>query len=238
MRILLGLLTLATSLHAADPAGFKSIFNGQDLTGWEGLTAFWSVRDGVIVGQTTTANPLKTNTFLVWQGGDVKNFEFRTSFRLTGQNDKGFANSGVQYRSRLVDAAGFVLAGYQADMDFQGTYVGMLYEEKGRGILMQPGQVILVGRLAEGQKKVPIELVSTATSRAEVAATYRAGDWNEMVIIAEGNHLRHFVNGKLFADVTDNDPVKGAAAGVLALQLHAGLPMTVEFRDLRLKTLP
>ena len=238
MRLLLSLLSLATSLHAADPAGFKSIFNGRDLAGWEGLMAFWSVRDGAITGQTTTANPLKTNTFLVWKGGDVKNFELRASFRLTGQNDKGFANSGIQYRSRIVDAAGYVLAGYQADMDLVGKYVGMLYEEKGRGILMQPGQTIRVGPMAEGQKKAPVEIVATQMGPDEVATTYKAGAWNELVIIAEGNRLRHFVNGKLFADVTDNDPVKGAATGVLALQLHAGQPMTVEFKNLLLKTLP
>ena len=112
LRRALALLTLgalALSARAAEP-GFQSLFNGKDLAGWVGLTAFWSVRDGAITGQTTTANPLKTNTFLVWSGGDVKNFELRAAFRLTGQNDKGFANSGIQYRSRVVDAAGFVLA--------------------------------------------------------------------------------------------------------------------------------
>src|SRR5882757_7586883 len=110
----LGALTLAA--RAAEP-GFQSLFNGKDLTGWEGLTEFWSVRDGAITGQTTTEHPLKTNTFLVWKGGDVKDFELRVSFKLTGQNDKNFGNSGIQYRSRVVDSAGFVLAGYQADMD-------------------------------------------------------------------------------------------------------------------------
>ena len=241
-RSLLCLFVLATALRAADPAGFTSLFNGKDLTGWEGLTEFWSVRDGAITGQTTVANPLKTNTFLVWKGGDVKNFELRASFRLTGQNEKGFGNSGIQYRSRIVDAAGFVLAGYQADMDLAGKYTGMLYEEKGRGILMGPGEKIRIGATATDEttkkKKTAVEKLPGATPPAEILAAYKVGGWNEFIIIAEGNHLRHYLNGKLTADVTDTDSTLGAQSGVLALQLHVGTPMTIEFKNLYLKTLP
>ncbi len=232
------LVALTFAARAVEP-GFQSLFNGKDLTGWEGLSEFWSVRDGAITGQTTTAHPLKTNTFLVWKGGDAGDFELRVSFKLTGQNDKNFANSGIQYRSRVVDAAGFVLAGYQADMDLAGTYVGMLYEEKGRGILMKPGQAIKVGPMVKdektGKEKAKVEVVATATTPEELRASYKTSEWNEMVVIAHGNHLQHFVNGKLTADVTDNDPTKAATTGVLALQLHAGTPMTVQFKDLRLK---
>lgn len=238
MRTLLCLLSLATALHAADSDGFQDIFNGRDLTGWDGLTAFWSVRDGAITGRTTMENPLKANTFLLWKGGDVKNFELRASFRLTGQNDKAFGNSGVQYRSHVIDAAGFVLGGYQMDMDLAGRYVGMLYEEKGRGILMQPGQTIRIGAMPDGQKKAPVEVVATTAKPAEILAAYKIGEWNEIAIVAQGNHLRHFLNGKLTADVTDNDAAKGAASGVLGLQLHAGTPMTIQFKNIRLKPLP
>lgn len=238
MRLVLLLLSLLTTLRAADSADFKTIFNGKDLAGWEGLPGFWSVRDGAITGQTTAEHPLKTNTFLLWKGGDVKNFELHASFRLTGQNTQGFANSGVQYRSRIIAPAGFALAGYQFDMDLAGRFVGMLYEEQGRGILMRPGETIRVGSMPDGQKKAPVEVMPVGTKPEEILAAYRIGEWNELVIIAEGNHLRHFLNGKLAADVTDNDPAKGAAAGVLALQLHAGQPMTVQFRNLQLKVLP
>jgi Domain of Unknown Function (DUF1080) len=237
---LLALLTasFAAGTHAAD-AAFKPLFNGKDLTGWQGLAGFWSVRDGAITGQTTAENPLKSgNTFLLWQGGEVKNFELRASFKLTGQNDKTFANSGVQYRSHVVDPASFVVGGYQMDMDLAGKYVGMLYEEKGRGILMQPGQTIRVGTMAENEKKAPVEVVATTAKPEEILAAYKIGEWNELTIIARGNHLQHFLNGKLTADVTDNDPAKSAASGVLALQLHAGQPMTVQFRNVQLKTLP
>lgn len=238
MRRLLFLLCLLPSLHAADSAGFQNIFNGRDLAGWEGLPGFWSVRDGAITGQTTAEHPLKSNTFLLWKGGDVKNFEFHASFRLTGQNTQGFANSGVQYRSRIINAAGFALAGYQFDMDLAGRFTGMLYEEQGRGILMRPGQTIKVGAMPDGEKKAPVEVVATTAKPEEILAAYHVGEWNDLVIIAQGNHFRHFLNGKLTADVTDNDPAKGATAGVLALQLHAGTPMTVQFRNLQLKVLP
>jgi hypothetical protein len=237
---LFALCALTLAARAAEP-GFQSLFNGKDLTGWDGLTEFWSAHDGAITGQTTAEHPLKTNTFLVWKG-EVKDFELRLSFRLTGQNEKNFGNSGIQYRSRIVDAAGFVLAGYQADMDLAGKYTGMLYEEKGRGILMGPGEKIRIGVTATDEttkkKKTAVEKLPGATPAAEILAAYKVGGWNDFVIIAEGNHLRHYLNGKLTADVTDTDSTLGAQAGVLALQLHVGTPMTIEFKNLYLKTRP
>ena len=240
LLLALSLTTLLASCLTTDD-GFKSIFNGQDLTGWEGLS-FWSVKDGAIVGQTTTEKPTKGNTFLVWKGGEPANFELHASFRLTGQNTARFGNSGIQYRSKVVDAAGFVVAGYQADIDLSGRYTGMLYEEKGRGILMNPGEKIRVGVTAVDEaskkKKTTIEKLPGATPAAEVLAAYKIGEWNDLVIIAEGTHARHYLNGKLTADVTDDDPAVAPKSGVLALQLHAGQPMTIEFKNLRLKTLP
>ncbi len=239
------LLALAPFALAAD-AGFKSIFNGKDLTGWEGLS-FWSVKDGAIVGQTTAEKPTKGNTFLLWKDGTLANFELRLKFRLTAQNEKAFGNSGIQYRSKVVDAAGFVVGGYQADIDLGGAYAGMLYEEKGRGIVMGPGEKIKIGattmiddpkKPGAKKSKTEVEKLPGATPPAEILAGYKKGEWNDLVIIAEGNHLRHYLNGKLSADVTDTDPTRGAASGVLALQLHAGPPMTIEFKDVQLKTLP
>jgi hypothetical protein len=242
----LAFLALATSsfVLAAD-AGFKSIFNGKDLTGWAGLS-FWSVKDGAIVGQTTAEKPTKGNTFLVYQDGAPANFELRASFRLSAQNDKAFGNSGIQYRSRIVDPAGYVASGYQADIDISGQYTGMLYEEKGRGLIMKPGEKIRIGAttsIADPKKpgakksKTEIEQLPGATPAAEILAVYKKGDWNELVIIAEGNHVRHYLNGKLTADVTDTDPALAPKSGILALQLHAGPPMTIEFKNLQLKML-
>jgi hypothetical protein len=230
---------LAHAAVAAEP-GFKSIFNGKDLTDWDGNPLFWSAQDGAIVGQSTPEKQVKPNTFLVWKGGEPANFELRGSFRLTAQNDQKFGNSGVQYRSKVLDQEKWVVGGYQMDIDF-GTYVGMLYEERGRGILMKPGQTIEVGPLYKddkGKDRPKIDVVKTQLAADDLKSAYKVNEWNDFTIIATGNHVQHFLNGQLIADVTDNDPDKAPKSGVIALQMHQGQPMTIQFKDLRLKTLP
>ena len=244
--LVVGLSTLVPLATAAD-TGFKPLFNGKDLTGWEGLKDFWSVRDGALTGQTTAEKVLKANTFLVYKGAEPANFELRLKFRLTAQNPDNRANSGVQYRSKLIDSATFVVGGYQADIDMPFRYTGMLYEEKGRGVVMSTGEKIRIGETTmvdDAKKKggqrpnTKVEKLPGATPNADLAAAYKLGEWNDMVIIAKGNHLQHFVNGKLTADAIDTDPTRGSTSGVIALQLHVGPPMTVQFKDLQLKTLP
>lgn len=239
--LVFGLAALASGTFAAD-TGFKAIFNGKDLTGWKGLKDFWSVRDGALTGQTTNEKVLKSNTFLVYQDGQPANFELRAQFKLTAQNEKNGGNSGIQYRSKLIDPETFVVGGYQADIDSPFKYTGMLYEEKGRGILMTSGEKIRIGATTTApdgkKKKTEVEKLGVATPTADIATAYKLGQWNEIVIIANGNHLQHFINGKLTADVIDTDGEKGAKSGILALQLHQGPPMTIQFKDIRLKSLP
>lgn len=233
-------LALVAPFSFSAPAaegGFQELFNGKDLTGWAGLPGFWSVRDGAITGRTTAEMPLKANTFLVWQGGDVKNFELHLSFRLLCDNTESRANSGIQYRSKFLDAPTFALGGYQSDIDFTRPYIGMFYEEKGRGIMMKAGERIRVlPGGADGKPK--IETAGAPTDLAELVASFHKSDWNEMTIIARGNHFEHYVNGKLTAEATDLDPAKAAASGLLGFQLHAGPPMTIQFKNIRLKVLP
>jgi hypothetical protein len=239
--LLLALAFAATSAFAADD-GFKSIFNGKDLSEWDGNPTFWSVRDGVIIGQSTSEKQVKPNTFLVWKGGEPANFELRGSFKLTGQNEKKFGNSGVQYRSQVLDPKMWVVGGYQMDIDLGGRYTGMLYEEKGRGILMNPGEIIKVGETAldpaTNRKKTAVEKLPGATPKEDILAVYKIGEWNEFRIVAHGHRVQHYLNGKLTADVTDTDAALAPKSGVIALQMHAGDPMTIEFKNLRLKTLP
>ena len=236
---LVGFVLLNSPFSAAEPKGFQELFNGRDLSGWEGQADRWSVRDGAITGQTTSELPLKANTFIVWKGGTPANFELRVKFRLTGENEQKWGNSGIQYRSKLVDPVAFVVGGYQADIDAAGKYVGMLYEERGRGILMAPGEKVRVTAAAPGAKeKAAVEKLAVVTTAAEVLAAYKIGDWNEFVVLAEGNHLRHYLNGVLTADVTDDDTALAPRDGVLALQLHQGPPMTIQFKSIQLKTLP
>lgn len=210
---------MTTTVFADDD--FQSLFNGKDLSGWKGLTGFWSVEDGAIVGETTKQNPTKGNTFLVWQGGDVGDFVFKTKVRFQGNN------SGVQYRSELVDAKKFVVKGYQADLHKSPDFFGMLYAEKWRGIVAKRFQKVEVG--ANGKPKV----VGKVGDRGQKLVD---SEWNELTIIAVGDRQIHQVNGVTTMVLTDNHP-EAKRSGILALQLHRGPPMKVEFKDIRLRHL-
>jgi type 1 glutamine amidotransferase len=215
------------SLHAADDeAGFKSLFNGKDLTGWDGNPKFWSVKDGVITGQTTDTNKTEGNTFLIWKDGTVDDFELRLSYKIVG------GNSGIQYRSK--DNGNWVVGGYQADFEAGDTYSGILYEERGRGILAQRGQKTEVEPGAKANEH-KVNVVGSTGDTKEIQAAIKKEDWNDYVIIAQGNKLKHIINGKVTAEVTDNQPEKRAMSGILALQLHAGPAMTVQFKNIRIK---
>ncbi len=225
------LLLVCTSFSFAAEPGFRSLFNGRDLTGWTGNPKLWSVKDGAITGQTTANNPAGHNTFLIWTNGTLSDFELRCSFKLVPGDDKGFANSGIQYRSKVLDPAGWVVGGYQADMEAGPNYTGILYEETMRGIMAQRGEKVVFDQ--DGKKQV----TGSVGKPADIEGSMKKGDWNEYVIIAKGNHLQQFVNGKQSVDVIDNCEAKRAMSGVLALQLHAGPPMMAQFKDIRLKDL-
>lgn len=213
----------AVSSRAFVDADEEILFDGKSLDGWEGDPAFWSVRDGAIVGETTPERPTKANTFLIWRKGTVDDFELTFTYRITGNN------SGVQYRSR--EQPGYVVAGYQADIDSGDTYSGILYEERGRGILCLRGQRMTIA--ADGTKREG----EAIGSPDELQKLVRAGAWNDYRVVAEGQRLRHFINGRLMSETVDEQEGKRAASGVLALQCHAGRPMKVEFKDLRLRRL-
>ncbi len=230
------LTTFAAPALAADAEeGFESLFNGKDLTGWEGLTRFWSVQDGAITGQTTKDNPARGNTFLVWKGGDVADLELRLAYKIVPNNTRTFANSGIQYRSKLADPKNFVVGGYQADMEAAKGFSGILYEERGRGILAERGQKVVIAGEEDAPDKTKITVTGSLGNSAEIQAKIKSEDWNEYVIIARGNHLQHFINGHQTVDVIDQQASKAAKSGILALQLHAGEPMTVQFKNIRLK---
>jgi hypothetical protein len=225
-------LSAALIARAETEPGFKPLFNGKDLSGWEGNPKLWSAKDSEIIGQTTPDNPISGNTFLIWTNGTTSDFELRCSYKITSQNDKGFANSGIQYRSKVLDPKNWVVGGYQADFEAGKTYSGILYEEKGRGILAQRGQKTII---KEDGNKHKVEVAGSVGKSEEIQAAIKADDWNDYVVIAKGNHVQHFINGKLTVDVTDEDAAHAPKSGILALQLHAGGAMTVEFKNLRLK---
>ncbi|MCA9066984.1 MAG: DUF1080 domain-containing protein, partial [Planctomycetaceae bacterium] len=151
-------------------------------------------------------------------------FEFRCEFRLEGDN-----NSGVQYRSRHDESKGeFVCVGYQADIHGNAEYTGMLYDEKGRGILAKRGEKVVVG--ADGKK--------TVTKLDGDVKPLDLTQWHELTIIARGNHLIHKVDGIVTVDITDNQKEEAETDGVIAFQVHRGNAMKAQFRNVRLKEFP
>lgn len=228
-------VSAAPALAADAESGFEPLFNGKDLSGWEGLERFWSVQDGAITGQTSRDNPTRGNTFLVWKGGPVADFELRLSYKIIPNNNRTFANSGIQYRSQIADAKNFVVGGYQADMEAAKSYSGILYEERGRGILAQRGQKVVITADPDSPNKPKITVTGSLGKSEDIQAKIKSEDWNEYTIIARGNHLQQFINGQQTVDVIDEQESKAAKSGILALQLHQGEPMTVQFKDIRLK---
>lgn len=210
--------------------GFKAIFNGKDLTEWDGNPKFWSVKDGTITGQTTAENPTRGNTFIVWKGGTVEDFELRLSYKIVG------GNSGIQYRSKVVNQANWVVGGYQGDFEAGTRFSGILYDEAGvaggRGIMAERGEKVI------WDKDCKKQVTGSVGKSDEIQARIKKEDWNDYVIIAKGSHLRHFINGVPTVDVTEECESKQLKSGVLALQLHQGPPMTVQFKNIRIKPLP
>ncbi len=222
--------------NAADPAkpgdNWIEPFNGRDLIDWDGAPSFWRVEGGVLVGETTPEHKVDHHSYLIWRGGEVRDFELRVKFRIAGKS----ANSGVQYRSK--DLGNHEVAGYQCNIEPSRVgFTAVLEEMKDREGKRRHGHLAEVGEVvrfaANGERKV----AGTTGKPAEVNAGLMKDDWNDLTILADGPRLRHWLNGKLVVDVTDEDAHLSARNGLLALQLHLGPPMKVEFKDMRLRSI-
>jgi hypothetical protein len=213
-----------------DNDGFAPIFDGKTLTGWDGDTTFWRAENGEIIGESTPEKVVKTNSFLIWRGGTVKDFELKTEFRISG------TNSGIQYRSvELPDAGKWVLKGYQADIDFGGEYLGNVHEERGR----KPGHVVLarrgqVTRISAGPKYKTLGTIADGTLLKGVV---NINGWNRYHIIARGPVLMQFINGQLMAATIDEDTKNFVAEGLLGFQMHVGPSFKIEYRNILYKKL-
>ena len=205
------------------------LFNGKDLAGWDGDPCFWSVKDGVIHGETTVQNRAKNNTFLVWRGGSVRDFELKLKFKIAS------GNSGVQFRCTDIGATRgpkWNVCGYQAEVCNEQPQVGFLYEEgTRRGGLVRTGQFVVLDQKGD---KHSIRRIADPNELIK-AEYYKPNDWNEYHIIAMGNHIVLKLNGVKTAELIDNDPIGRALEGLIALQIHMGPPMMVEFKDIFLK---
>lgn len=230
-----------TSTQQASPSadGFISMFDGKTLDGWQGDTAYWHVEDGAIVGEETTetAPLLKANTFLIWQKGQPSDFELTAEYKISAEG-----NSGVQYRSEMVEGVPFGMRGYQLDIDGPNQYTGQNYEERGRTILAFPGQKVTlpevsgpIDQYAKGNIWRASVITDSLGSRDSLKALIKTGDWNTLRIVAKGNHLQHYINDVLMCDITDDDVKNRKSSGLIGLQLHAGHVMRVEFRHIQIK---
>ena len=225
--------------HGLEP-GFKPLFNGKNLDGWDGIDKFWRVENGAIVGQTTEDNPTKGNTFLIYRGGEFGDFELRFQYKVEGQN------SGMQYRSE--DIGNYVMKGLQADFEPRwhkdrndpskpprDRFTGMFFEEKGRMFMGQRGDVVIVRSNPEEPRKPRIEKIGTVGDPAELEKAIKRDDWNDYTIIANGNQFTHMVNGVILSMGIDEDELNFKESGLIGLQLHGGIPIKIQVKNIRIR---
>lgn len=221
--------------------GFKPIFDGKTLEGWDGDTTYWSVENGNLVGEVTPSTPLKTNTFIIWQGGEPSDFELKGEFKITAEG-----NSGINYRSERLEDIPFALRGYQADIDGKNAYTGQNYEERKRTTLAYRGQATTInpqeipGDLRENIKSnawMGLEVTKNLGDRDSLKSFIKSDDWNSFHLVIKGNRLQHYINGILMSEVVDEDTQNRRMKGLLGIQVHTGPPMKVQYRNLMLKEL-
>jgi mono/diheme cytochrome c family protein len=215
--------------HDAAISGFVPLFEANSLSGWNGDRGLWSIRDGVVTGQSR--EPLSGNSFLI-SDRTFDDFEVRFKYRFLTED----GNSGFQYRSKVIDELNYRMAGYQANVapPTERERTVMLYDEGGpRDVLAASGeQVQIVQKRGGGFRRS----VRTINPLADLLGTIRPyPEWNDYVIIAVGNHLVHAINGYLAVDAIDKDITRNALSGRLGLQLHAGQPMGIQFKNVMIK---
>lgn len=240
----LGLLAAPAVRAAAEP-GFRPLFDGATLAGWDGDPQFWRVEAGAIVGETTAEKQPadRKNTFLIHRGGAFGDFELRFRYQVEGYN------SGVQYRS--VDRGQWHVSGLQADFKARwhtdrdrperapfDRFSGMFFEEGGRMFMAQRGEAVIVRANPDDPKKPRLELIGSLGDPAELELAIRRDDWNDYAVIARGNVFLHLINGRVMAAAVDEDERHFRRAGLFAFQLHSGRPMKIRVKDIRVRELP
>ena len=218
---------VATDSTAVGDTTFTQIFDGKTFAGWEADTSVWRIEDGSVIGEVSPEKQIKTNSFLIWRADKPADFEFKAEYKIS----KG-GNSGVQYRSEEVPDIKYAVKGYQADIDGDNTYTGQNYEERGRGFLAMRGQRAI---LETG--KSPIISADSVGNSDELKSHIKQDDWNEIHLVVKGNNMKHYINGVLMSETTDNDSVNAKSSGLLGLQVHVSERMKVEYRGLVLRKL-
>lgn len=225
LRVTFSLLILcSTSLLFAGDDDFKPIFDGKTLDGWKAADmSYWSVEDGAITGKITKEHPCDVNQYLIWQGGELGDFELKMKFRMESE---GHINGGYQFRSK--ELPDHDVAGYQVDTDTRGGWLVRLYDEHGREQLALRGQRADIS----GDGKIVHSIIKPARP-----SEFKLSEFHEYLLVCKGEKLSLSVDGQLVAEVVDNDAKQQDFKGILALQLHSNPPMITQFKDIQLKKL-
>ncbi|MEO7599963.1 MAG: PVC-type heme-binding CxxCH protein, partial [Opitutus sp.] len=185
----------------------------------------WRVSDGAITGEIPAGAQLADSQFIFWDG-DVHDFELELEFRLTGDPS---ANSGIQYRAQ--QSADGHAAGYQADLDDGARWLGRIYDEHGRELLVERGTRVSIS--PDGRR-----WTDEFAPAASFQPLFKRGEWNSYRITARASHVELWVNGTLCAALDDHQDGAAEFSGKLAFQLHSGKgPAKIQFRNIRLAQL-
>jgi hypothetical protein len=224
-------ITLSLSCESAssnkplpNSAVFITIFDGKTFNGWKADTSVWHIENGCFVGEVTPMKQIQTNSFLIYTKSQAGDFEFKAKFKISNGG-----NSGVNYRSEEIANIPYALKGYQADIDGENVYTGQNYEERGRGFLAMRGQNAVINNSTD-----PFIIKSIGNSDS-LKSKIIVDDWNEIHLIAKGNNMKHYINGILMSETTDNDSSNSKLSGLIGLQVHVSKEMKVAYKNIQLK---
>ena len=207
-----------------DTAVFINIFDGKTFNGWKADTSVWHIENECFVGEVTPNKQIQTNSFLIYTRSQAGDFELKAKFKIS----KG-GNSGVNYRSEELADIPYALKGYQADIDGENVYTGQNYEERGRGFLAMRGQNATINNSKEAF------IIKTIDNPDTLKSKIKADDWNEIHLIVKGNNMKHYINGILMSETTDNDSLNSKLLGLIGLQVHVSKEMKVAYKNIQLK---
>ncbi len=207
-----------------DTAVFNNIFDGKTFIGWKADTSVWHIENECFVGEVTPSKQIQTNSFLIYTKSQAGDFEFKATFKIS----KG-GNSGVNYRSEELATIPYALKGYQADIDGENVYTGQNYEERGRGFLAMRGQNATINNSKDAF------IIKSIGNSDSLKSKIKVNDWNEIHLIVKGNNMKHFINGILMSETTDNDSSNSKLSGLIGLQVHVSKEMKVAYKNIQLK---
>lgn len=222
---------------------FQTIFNEENLNGWRGDPTYWRVENGILIGEVTQGTILKQNSFIIYEKEQPENFELILEYKVSESG-----NSGINYRSEIINNKPFALRGYQCDIDGKNKYTGQNYEEKKRTTLAYMGETVTIPQIPTGiprdslRKNVKQNCWQTRTItktklKPKLKSIVKTNDWNTVHLIVNGNIMQHYINDVLFSEVTDTDEINRSKKGYIGVQVHVGPPMKIEYRNIRLKHL-